>query len=89
MWETRAWVDGLPTGVCDSLVAEHRHELGKLEPGTHRLTVRIDNRMIHNISTVTHSYGPETQTRWNGMLGGIELASARAFSAICRRLPGP
>ena len=76
MWKTDVWVDGRPAGSGDSLVAEHRHELGELAPGHHRLTIRVDNRMIYNISTVTHAYGPETQSRWNGMLGTIALEAA-------------
>jgi hypothetical protein len=80
LWQTEAWVDGRRAGACDSLVAEHRHELGVLAPGRHRLTVRVDNRMIHNISTVTHSYGPETQSRWNGLIGAITLEAAHPLS---------
>ncbi len=73
MWRTDIWVDGVPKGHCDSLVSEHRYELGVLPPGKHRLTIRVDNRMIHNISTITHAYGPETQSRWNGLVGRLEL----------------
>lgn len=73
LWQTRVWVDGLEKGVDDSLVTEHRHNLGVLAPGRHRLTVCVDNRMLYNISTITHAYGPETQTRWNGLLGQISL----------------
>jgi len=80
LWKTDVWVDGRWAGECDSLVAEHRHELGGLAPGRHRLTVRVDNRMIHNLSTVTHAYGPETQTRWNGMIGAITLEAAREIA---------
>ena len=78
LWQTDVWVDGRRLDSCDSLVAEHRHELGALSPGRHRLTVRVDNRMIHNLSTVTHAYGPETQSRWNGMIGAITLEAANA-----------
>ncbi len=80
IWKTDVWLDGRPVGSCDSLVAEHRHELGVLSLGRHRLTVRVDNRMIHNLSTVTHAYGPETQSRWNGMIGAITLEAASRFS---------
>jgi len=80
LWKTDVWLDGRWIGSCDSLVAEHRHELGILAPGRHRLTVRVDNRMIHNLSTVTHAYGPETQTRWNGMIGTITLEAANSLS---------
>ena len=80
LWQTRVWVDGRPLSTCDSLVSEHRHELGRLEPGRHRLTIRVDNRMIHNLSTVTHAYGPETQSRWNGLIGGLTLEAAEPLS---------
>ena len=80
MWRTDVWVDGRRMSSHDSLVAEHRHELGVLSAGRHRLTVRVDNRMIHNISTVTHAYGPETQSRWNGLLGAITLEAVNPVS---------
>jgi hypothetical protein len=93
LWRTDAWLDGRPCGSEDSLVAEHRHSLGILEPGRHRLTVRVDNRLIHNIGTATHAYGPETQSRWNGLVGSITLEasypvaieSLDAFPAADRR----
>lgn len=73
LWKTEVWVDGHHAGEGDSLVAEHRYHLGRLTPGVHRLTIRVDNRMIYNISTVTHAYGPETQSRWNGLIGALTL----------------
>lgn len=73
LWETRVWVDGQLVGSRDSLVAEHVYRLRPLAPGSHRLTLRVDNRMIHNLSTVTHAYGPETQSRWNGVIGGLTI----------------
>jgi len=80
LWKTEVWMDGRRAGEADSLVAEHRHELGTLEPGRHRLTICVDNRMVHNLSTVTHAYGPETQSRWNGLIGSIVLEAANALS---------
>jgi hypothetical protein len=80
IWSTDLWVDGRRGSSCDSLVAEHRHELGLLTPGRHRLTVRVDNRMIYNLSTVTHAYGPETQSRWNGLVGSLTFEAAHALS---------
>lgn len=80
MWQTDVWLDGRRMNSSDSLVAEHRHELGPLSPGRHRLTIRVDNRMIHNLSTITHAYGPETQSRWNGMIGAITLEAANLVS---------
>jgi hypothetical protein len=80
LWRTEVWVDGRRAGECDSLVAEHRYELGVLAPGWHRLTLRVDNRLIHNLSTVTHAYGPETQSRWNGLVGALRLEAAAPVS---------
>ncbi len=80
LWKTEAWVDGLPAGAADSLATPHEHRLGRLSPGRHRLTLRIDNRMIWNISTITHAYGPETQSRWNGAVGRIELEARPAVA---------
>ncbi len=75
IWKTDVWVDGQPAGTANSLATAHTHELGELSPGGHRITVRVDNRMLLNISTIPHAYGPETQTRWNGMIGCLELRS--------------
>jgi len=76
LWKTEVWVNGHKLSECDSLVAEHRHELGPLAPGRHRLTLRVDNRMIHILSTISHAYGPETQSRWNGLIGALTLEAA-------------
>ncbi len=74
MWQTQVWVDGKKlSSVEDSLCVPHIHNLGKLTPGTHKLTVRIDNRMIHPIGNKNHGYGEQTQSRWNGAVGRIEL----------------
>lgn len=73
IWRSEVWVDGRSAGSCDSLVAPHEFDLGPLEPGKHRLTVAVDNRMIHNTGTIGHAYTPETQSRWNGMIGRLEL----------------
>ncbi len=93
MWRTDVWIDGQSIGSCDSLVTEHRYELGTLSAGPHRITVRVDNRLIHNISTITHAYGPETQSRWNGLIGNLQLEqttplyirSVAAFPSADRR----
>ncbi len=74
LWESRAWIDGRRAGPpLDSFAAPHLHNLGMLEPGKHTLTLRIDNRMIHHLGLMSHSYGPQTQSRWNGVVGRIEL----------------
>ncbi|MEW6072824.1 MAG: glycoside hydrolase N-terminal domain-containing protein [Planctomycetota bacterium] len=74
LWASRVWIDDRFAGECDSLVAPHRFEFGVLAPGPHRVTVRVDNGPVHPIGISGHAYGPETQSRWNGIVGRIELA---------------
>ena len=45
-WESTVWVDDRQIGSNNSLVAPHEYDLGILAPGSHRLSVRIDNRML-------------------------------------------
>lgn len=73
LWQSEAWVDGTACGAQDSLATPHIHRLGKLAPGKHTLTLRIDNRMIHPIGDQGGSYTESTQTIWNGMVGRCEL----------------
>jgi hypothetical protein len=73
IWETRLWLDGALMGARDSLVTEHRYPLENLTPGRHRITLRVDNRPILPTGLIQHGYGEETQTRWNGIVGDLEL----------------
>jgi len=81
-WETRAWLDGYPLGLQNSLSTPHLYvlaESGKpgLTPGAHRLTIRVDNRQpidIGESSAVTEE-GPGN---WNGIAGRIELRATDA-----------
>jgi beta-galactosidase len=79
MWQSRVWVDGVETGpAMDSLCIPHVHGLGKLTAGRHTIIVRVDNRMIHPIGDKGHAYGDQTQSRWNGVVGKIELRAKPA-----------
>ncbi len=79
VWESRVWIDGRDVGAEDSLGTPHVHDLGRLTPGRHRLTIRIDNAMIHPIGDRGHLYTEHTQTIWNGVVGRIE---ARPRAAV-------
>jgi beta-galactosidase/beta-glucuronidase len=73
-WETQAWLDDRLLGRQDSLATPHVHELGtSLAPGKHRLTLRVDNRMIVEVGVNAHSVSDHTQGNWNGVVGRIEL----------------
>lgn len=90
LWASAVWIDGRPLGTNDSLVAPHEYDLGVLPPGPHRLTLAVDNRLMHNIGVAGHAYGAETQSRWNGVVGRIELAAqARVFVRGLRVFPSP
>jgi hypothetical protein len=73
-WETRVWIDDRFVGTNDSLSTPHEYELGSsLAPGRHRLTIRVDNRLVVDIGVNSHSISDHTQGNWNGLAGSIEL----------------
>ena len=80
-WETTVWVDDQRTGVRNSLGTPHVYDLSKaLTPGSHTLTVRIDNRIKDfNVGINSHSITDHTQTNWNGMIGDLFIAARPAL----------
>lgn len=72
-WETRVWLDGRDVGTENSLSTPHRHELGVVSPGKHRLTIRVDNSVKIDVGINAHSVTDHTQTNWNGIVGRVEL----------------
>jgi hypothetical protein len=81
LWQSTVFIDGERRGsALDSLGTPHLHRLGKLTPGRHRLTIRVDNRMIHPLGDKGHCYTEHTQTIWNGIVGRVEL---RARGPVC------
>ena len=74
-WQTDVYLDEKEMGTCHSLVAPHEYELGMVAPGKHRLSVRIDNRMILPYRPDGHSVSDGEGGTWNGIVGRIELAA--------------
>ena len=81
-WESTVWIDATELGSRRSLVAPHAFELGVLAPGTHRLTIRLDNRMIVGDPKGNNGHMPDAHavsdalgSTWNGIAGRIELRS--------------
>ena len=72
-WETRVWLDGKIIGTNDSLSTPHEYAFGRLPPGRHTLTLRVDNRRIVDIGENSHSITDHTQGNWNGIVGDISL----------------
>jgi hypothetical protein len=80
-WETTVWVDDQLIGMRNSLGTPHVFDLSeKLTPGTHNLTVRVDNRVKEfNVGINSHSITDHTQTNWNGMIGDLFIAARPAL----------
>ncbi|MFK5972939.1 MAG: glycoside hydrolase family 2 TIM barrel-domain containing protein [Flavobacteriaceae bacterium] len=90
LWQSKVFIDGKELSTQDALGTPHHHNIGKLAPGKHRLAIKVDNGMIHNIGDKGHGYGDYTQGIWNGIVGKMELrakdptniVSVRTFSII-------
>lgn len=81
-WETRAWLDHRLLGTNNSLCVPHLFEAGvvgdgpdQIQPGSHRLTVRVDNRLLMNYRPDAHAVSDSLGSTWNGIVGRIELRS--------------
>ena len=72
-WETTVWLGDKKIGSDRSLVAPHVYDLGLLEPGKYRLTIRADNRQIvrdpqndgHGVDA--HAVSDALGATWNGI----------------------
>lgn len=90
LWESKVFIDEKELSMQDALGTAHVHKIGKLSPGKHKLSIRVDNDMVHNIGDKGHAYGEYTQSIWNGILGRMELqakdptyiSSVRTFSIL-------
>lgn len=80
-WETTVWVDNKPVGMQNSLATAHVFDLTKaLNPGTHQLTIRVDNRIKDfNVGQNSHSISDHTQGNWNGMIGQLYIIAHPAL----------
>lgn len=72
-WKTTVWVDDNCCGDCDSLCVPHEYELGRLAPGTHVVTIRVDNSMLYPYRPDAHGVSDSVGHSWNGIAGKIEL----------------
>lgn len=73
-WQTTVWLDSKLIGSDRSLFTPHVYELGAgIKPGKHRLTIRVDNRMVVDVGENSHCVSDHTQGNWNGIVGDIRL----------------
>lgn len=76
-WETTLWIDGKEIGMQNSLGTPHVFNCTNvLTPGSHQITVRIDNRIKNfDVGQNSHSISDHTQSNWNGMVGKLALTA--------------
>ena len=84
IWQSQVWIDGvkLPKEE-ESLSTPHEYFIPEgLAAGEHEMLIRIDNRKRYDISTgeLGHAYTNETQVKWNGILGRMELKAEGAVA---------
>lgn len=72
-WGSTVWIDDRQVGSNLSLVAAHEYDLGPLAPGRHRVSVRVDNRMLMAYRPDAHSVSDSLGMSWNGIVGKLEL----------------
>ena len=92
-WATMLWLDDTLIGYNDSLGTPHVYDLGVLEPGSYRLSVRVDNRYLVPIREDAHAITDSTQSNWHGLAGALKLTSttpvwiddARVYTDIERK----
>ena len=93
-WETTVWIDEKKIGSDRSLVAPHIYDLGTVTPGRHRLTIRVDNRMLMPYRPDAHSVSDSLAASWNGIVGRIDLSTTnrvwidevRAFPNLAKKV---
>lgn len=80
-WETTVYVDGQPAGMDERLCIPNSFILTQLlPPGTHTLTLCVDNRLKYPMDQWGHGTTEHTQTNWNGVAGNIALlAKEKAY----------
>lgn len=80
-WESSIWIDGKFGGKLNSLATAHRYDLTRLAgPGSHLLTIRIDNRMVVDVGQNAHSVSDHTQSNWNGIIGRMTIEALPVVS---------
>ena len=92
-WGSSAWIDGRALGTNLSLVAPHDYDLGIVAPGRHRVTVRVDSRVLMAYRPDSHSISDSLGMSWNGIVGAVNLqatspvyiADAQAFPNVADR----
>lgn len=75
IFQSKVWINGEYVGENSSLSTAHQLSVTKhLKADQDNLIViAIDNRDVLKIGDASHSYTNHTQTKWNGIVGRIEI----------------
>lgn len=70
-WESTLWINGEKVGKQNSLTSPHVYHISPYIKGKNKLSVvlRIDNGPVVQMGTNAHSWGDQTMTAWNGVVG--------------------
>lgn len=72
-WHVTVFVDRREIGEGTSLLTPNRFLIDGLTPGSHTITLRIDNSLLVNVGENAHSVSDHTQSNWNGVIGSMSL----------------
>lgn len=76
---TSVWVDTFLIGKNDYISVPQEYDLSAyLTPGTHKLTIMVDNgnSVPPQLLSNSHAYTESTQTNWNGIIGDFYLEAS-------------
>lgn len=74
---SQVWIDSTLVGSSILLQSPQEFDVTSiLTPGEHTLTVRVDNSLELTPYGHVHIYSDDTQTNWNGILGGLYIEAA-------------
>jgi len=84
---TMVYVDGKKAGESDDISTAQRYDLTQwLTPGSHRLSIVVDNgeSVPPQLLSNSHAYTEDTQTNWNGIIGEfcLETTPRRHISDV-------
>lgn len=80
------WIDGDSVGSSSLILSPQVYTLGRLSPGKHMLSIRIDNSPASVPTGIhgSHAWSDATQTNWNGIIGrfGLEANEGLLIEAL-------
>lgn len=74
-WESTLWINGQKVDSYNSLLAPHVYDISQylLKKGKLSVVLRVDNRPVIDMGKNAHSWGDQTMTAWNGIVGDMHI----------------